>query len=164
MPIRVGIGHDSHRFSRDPAKRFVIGGVEISGTPGMVANSDGDVIFHALCNALATITGFSVLGDYADELCRQGVTDSAVYLTEAISRLSGYRIASVSVSVECKRPRLSKHLDVMRGRIGEILGVEPERIAIAVTSGDEMTSFGEGRGIQAFAAVTAVNEVLWPED
>lgn len=164
MPIRVGIGHDSHRFSRDPAKQFVLGGIEINGIPGMVANSDGDVVFHALCNALATITGSSVLGTYADELCKQGVTDSAVYLSEAVNRMSGYRIASVSVSIECKRPRLEKHLNAMKGRIAELIGVEPERISLVVTSGDDLTAFGEGRGIQAFAAIAAVNEVLWPED
>lgn len=164
MPIRVGLGQDSHRFSKDPAKRFVIAGVEIGGTPGMSANSDGDVVFHALCNALAMISGHRVLGPYADELCKQGITDSSVYLTEAVNRISGYRISSVSIAVECKRPRLEKHLVAMRAHIAEILAVDIGRVIITVTSGDDLTPFGEGKGIQAFATITAVNNELMSEE
>jgi 2-C-methyl-D-erythritol 2,4-cyclodiphosphate synthase len=164
MPIRVGIGQDSHRFSRDPASRLILGGIEIGGVPGLVANSDGDPVFHALCNALATVTGFRVLGPYADLLCReQGVTDSSIFLTEAVSRLDAYRITSVSIAVECKRPHLEEHLEAMKARVSELLKVDAGLVVITVTSGDELTPFGEGRGIQAFAAVTAIHKGLWGE-
>jgi len=160
MPIRVGIGQDSHRFSRSPEKRFVIAGIEITGTPGMVANSDGDVVFHAICNALATISGFSVMGPYADNLCEQGVIDSAVYLSEAVNRVEGYRICSVSVAIECKRPKLQPHVEAMRAKVAEVLSVDVSRVMITVTSGDELSAFGEGKGIQAFATVAAMNDEL----
>ncbi|MBU1701480.1 MAG: 2-C-methyl-D-erythritol 2,4-cyclodiphosphate synthase [Candidatus Eisenbacteria bacterium] len=161
MPLRVGIGTDSHRFSRDPSRKLMLGGVEIPSTPGMVANSDGDVILHALCNALATITGFTVLGPYADRLClEKGVTDSSLYLVEALNRLEGYLITSVSIAVECKRPKLIEFIPKIRGRIAALLGIDAERVGLTATTGEELTAFGEGRGIHATVIVAAVKEEI----
>src|SRR3989344_4711468 len=71
---RIGIGQDSHKFTKN--KPLIIGGINISGKNGFEANSDGDVVLHALFNALSTAIGFKSLGFYADEMCRKGVTDS----------------------------------------------------------------------------------------
>jgi 2-C-methyl-D-erythritol 2,4-cyclodiphosphate synthase len=162
MPIRVGLGQDSHRFSRDPKRRLVLGGVEIPGIPGVVANSDGDVVLHALCNALAAFSGVAVLGSWADQVCAErGITDSRVFLREALDRIQGWHLTSASVSVECRRPHLAEYVDRMRREVASLLGLSPEDVMITATSGEGLTPFGEGKGIQAFAVVAGIREDLW---
>ena len=70
MKIRTGIGQDSHRFlSSDSSKPCIIAGLIFEGCPGFNANSDGDVVFHAICNAISSVTGTLILGAIADDLC-----------------------------------------------------------------------------------------------
>jgi 2-C-methyl-D-erythritol 2,4-cyclodiphosphate synthase len=161
MPIRVGVGADSHRFSRDPGRKLMLGGVEIPNTPGVVANSDGDVVLHAICNALASITGFSVLGPYADRLCSEkNITDSSIYVAEALNRLEGYLITSVSISIEGKKPKLLEYSDKICAQVAALLNIEPERVGLTATSGEDLTAFGEGRGLHATVVVAAVNSEI----
>ena len=75
--IRVGLGQDSHVFEPDDSiKPLILGGVTFPGVPGLKANSDGDVVLHAIFNALSSAVGRRSLGIYADPICATGVTDS----------------------------------------------------------------------------------------
>ena len=89
MRFRTGIGQDSHRFlPQDSSKPCVIAGIIFEGIPGFMANSDGDVVFHAICNAITSVTGELILGAIADDLClKDGITDSEVYLAAAMNTL-----------------------------------------------------------------------------
>ena len=80
------IGQDSHRFT-DEDKPLILGGVVFEGCRGMLANSDGDVVLHALTNAVSGLTARNILGAPADELCKKGVTDSTEYLKLALADL-----------------------------------------------------------------------------
>ena len=78
MKIKTGIGQDSHRFEPEgSSKSLMLGGVHIAGLPGLEGNSDADVVFHAICNAVSGINGINILGDISDTLCKQGITDSS---------------------------------------------------------------------------------------
>ena len=92
--IKTGIGQDSHRFeSTESSKPCMLGGVIFKDVPGFHANSDGDVIYHAICNAISSITGVLVLGGLADELClKDGITDSSTYLQSAKETLKNHKI------------------------------------------------------------------------
>jgi 2-C-methyl-D-erythritol 2,4-cyclodiphosphate synthase len=156
MAVKIGIGHDSHRFAGPGAGRpLVLGGLMIEGAPGLEGNSDADVVLHALCNAISGVSGRLVLGARTDALCAQGVTDSSVYVLEAVDTLGGYSVTHVSVSLEAKRPKLAPHVDAMRARIASILGLEPADVGVTATSGEGLTAVGRGDGIRAAVVVTA---------
>lgn len=156
MPTRTGIGQDSHRFlPPDSTKACIIAGLIIEDTPGLNANSDGDVVFHAICNAISSITGVLILGAIADDLClKNGITDSEVYLSEALKTLGQQKITHVAISIEAKRPKLKPLILPMRENIARVMKLDASQVGITVTSGEGLTDFGTGEGIQAFAIVT----------
>src|SRR5215203_6822553 len=102
MTTRTGIGQDSHRFlPLDSSKPCVLAGLIFDEVPGFNANSDGDIVFHAICNAISSLTGILILGDIADDLClKDGITDSEVYLIEAMKTLGKQRVTHVAVAIE----------------------------------------------------------------
>jgi 2-C-methyl-D-erythritol 2,4-cyclodiphosphate synthase len=153
----AGVGQDSHRFEAEASsKPLALGGVVIPGCPGLDGNSDADVVLHAITNAVSGLHGVPVLGSISDELClTKGIRDSSAYLASALELLKGYRLVHVSVSIEAQRPRLAGHLPAMRKSIARLCSLTEEHVAITVTSGEGLTAFGRGEGIQAFAVVSA---------
>jgi 2-C-methyl-D-erythritol 2,4-cyclodiphosphate synthase len=157
--IKVGIGQDSHRI-QEPAegKALVLGGVALGEPYALEGNSDSDVVLHAITNAVSGITGKPVLGPVADRMCKAGEKDSAAYLRVALDDLAamGYRLAHLSISLECKRPKILPLIPAMTARIAELTGLASSDIGITATTGEGLTDFGRGLGIQGFAAATAV--------
>jgi 2-C-methyl-D-erythritol 2,4-cyclodiphosphate synthase len=153
----AAIGQDSHCFEPEgSAKPLVLGGVTIPGCPGLAGNSDADVVLHAITNAVSGLHGIPVLGAISDELClTKGIRDSRAYLAKSLGLLKKYRLIRVSVSIEAQRPRLALHLSAMRHSIAEACALSEEQVALTVTSGEGLTAFGRGEGIQAFAVVSA---------
>lgn len=156
MTVRTGIGQDSHRFlPADSSKPCMIGGLIFEDAPGFMANSDGDIVLHAICNAISSLTGILILGNIADDLClKDGITDSEVYLIEAMKTLGNQRISHVAVTIEAKKPKFKKRLDEMRQNIARIMQLTISQVGITATSGEGLTDFGCGDGAQAFAIVT----------
>jgi len=155
--FKVGLGQDSHRFEK--GKPLVLGGVQIDYHSGPQGNSDGDVVLHALCNALASAVSHGSLGTYADKLCKEeGITDSKEYVKIALGFVeeTGYKVGNVSIAIEGKEPRLEKHLSEMKEVIAKLVGVGVDAVGITVTSGEELTAFGRGEGVQVLAMVSLV--------
>jgi len=128
----------------------MLGGVRISESGGLEANSDGDVVLHAIFNALSQAVGGRSLGHYADPLYRRGVTDSREYLKVAIGlvRDAGYRVHNLGVMIEAAVPRAPEEkIDEMQTSIAELAEVAPGDVGITFTSGEGLTSFGRGEGI-----------------
>ena len=155
--IKTAIGQDSHRFeTEDLTKPLILGGVMIPNEVGLAGNSDADVILHALTNAISGITTVNILGAKADELCLgKGIKDSNVYLQKALEYLDGYKITHVSFSVEAKKPKMSPHIDKIRENVAKLLGISANCVAMTATSGEELTDFGRGLGVQVFVVITA---------
>jgi 2-C-methyl-D-erythritol 2,4-cyclodiphosphate synthase len=153
----TSIGQDSHRFeSLDLQKPLMLGGVCIKECPGLKGNSDADVVLHAITNAISGLSGINILGKVSDEIClKQGITDSRVYLSKAIETLRDYRIVHVSVSVEALKPHLAFHIQTIRESIAKLLSLEIKHVGFTATTGEKLTGFGKGEGIQAFAIITA---------
>ncbi len=160
MKFRTGIGQDSHRFlPEDTSKPCILGGVIFEGEPGLNANSDGDVIFHALCNAISSLTGELILGIVADEILRKdGITDSSVYLQEAIKTLGAQKISHIAVTIEAARPKLLPKINEIRSSIAAVMGLDLSQVGITATTGEGLTEFGCGEGIQAFVIVSTMEE------
>lgn len=155
MNIRVAIGQDSHRFSSVPSSRpLILGGLVFPGFPPLEANSDGDVVLHAITNAISGISGVNILGAIADKMClEEGIVDSSQYLAKALEFLQG-RIVHLSISIEGSRPPISPRVPEMAQSIGNLLGISPQAIGITATSGEGLTAFGQGKGIQVFVCIT----------
>lgn len=162
MRFKTGLGQDSHRFeNKDSSKPCVIGGVHIEDVPGFMANSDGDVVYHAICNAISSITGVLILGGIADELCsKDGITNSEFYLKEAMRTLGEkhYKISNVALSVEGKKPHLKKYLEQIKKNVASILNIEAEDVGITATSGEGLSDYGCGDGVQCFSIITVFKE------
>lgn len=154
--IRVGMGQDSHRFlPPDSSKQCTVGGVIFEETPGLAADSDGDVVLHAICNAITSLTGVPILGGIAIELChKDGITDSTVYLEKALETLGSQKISHLSLSLEGKRPHFQKKIEEMRQKIASLLRIEVSQVGLTATSGDGLTEFGLGNGLQCFCLLT----------
>ena len=150
------LGQDSHRFGEPGGTcSIMLGGVSIPSDRPVIANSDGDVILHAITNAISGYTGKIVLGGIADKLClEEGIKDSSVFLERAIEDISGAKIIHCSVSVECLVPKIKPHLDAIRSKIAELLDLPESSVGLTATTGEGLTSFGKGEGIQAFVILS----------
>lgn len=156
IKVRTGIGQDSHRFlPPNSTKPCVIGGIIFEDVPGFNANSDGDVVLHAICNAISSLTGELILGAVADDLClKDGITDSAVYLKEALKTLGKQKITHVAITIEAQKPKMKKKLLEMRKKIASLMELDVSEVGVTATSGEGLTDFGCGDGVQCFAIVT----------
>src|SRR4051812_40680299 len=121
--VKVGIGQDSHRI-QEPAvgKTLVLGGVTLDESYALEGNSDSDVVLHAVTNGISGITGKPILGPLADMMCKAGITDSAAYLQKSLEDLDniGYPLSHISVSLECRRPKILPIIPAMVLRISEL--------------------------------------------
>lgn len=156
MKFRTGIGQDSHRFlPADTSKPCIIAGLIFEDAPGFNSNSDGDVVFHSLCNAITSLTGVPILGGIADDLYfKDGITDSEVYLREALKTLGKQKISHVSIAIEGKKPRLKYRLLDIRENIARLLDLNVSQVGVTATSGEGLTDFGCGEGVQSLAILT----------
>jgi len=154
--VRTGIGQDSHRFlPPDSSKLCVIAGLIFDEVPGFNANSDGDIVFHAICNAITSLTGVLILGGIADELClKDGISDSEVFLVEALKTLGAQQVSHVAISIEAKKPNFKDRLLEMRQNIARVMNLDVSQVGMTATTGEGLTDFGCGDGVQAIVIIT----------
>jgi len=155
----TGLGHQSRRFlSTDSSKPCIIGGVIFKDMPGLLAENDGDVVFQAICNAITSLTHVPILGDVAKNLCKKnGITDSKVYLQKALESLECSKILHVAICLEGKRPRFQKKIYEIRQSICQALNIDINKVGVTSSSGQGLTDFGCGEGIQCLCQVTINN-------
>lgn len=160
MKIKVSVGQDSHAFEEQEGKPLILGGVRFDGYPGMRANSDGDVVLHALTNAVSGVTCRNILGSVADRMCQSGITDSSAYLAEALRDLAGlgFEITHVSFTIEGLRPKFAPKIEEMRAKIGSLLHLPGSCVGITATTGEGLTAFGRGEGLMVFCILTVCGE------
>jgi len=152
--MKVAIGQDSHRFDfEDKNKKLILGGVIFEGYPPLSGNSDADVVLHSVTNAISGITCTNILGKIADDMCKSGITNSEEYLKEALKYLNN-KIIHLSISIECKTPKITPKIEEMRKNIARILSIPENSIGITATTGEGLTEFGKGNGISVFSCIT----------
>ena len=154
--IKTAIGQDSHRFEGEESQKpLILAGVEFEGEAPLEANSDGDVVLHAVIRAISGITTEGVLGPKTKQFLAAGITDSKEYLKEGLKDLHG-TIVHLSVSIECKRPRIIPKIPEMRKSLALLLGTDERNIGITATSGEGLTEAGKGNAIFVFAVLTVI--------
>ena len=128
MKVKTGLGLDSHRFIEgDSDKPLILGGVIFDDAPALSGNSDADVILHAVTDAISGVTGVTVIGAVADQLCRDGITDSKAYLAVALESLGDWRLTHVSIVLECLRPKIDPKVPELRASVADLLGTRNSR-------------------------------------
>lgn len=157
--MKVGIGQDSHKFDfNDKIKKLVLGGVVFENHAPLEGNSDADVILHSITNAVSGVTCVNILGPVSDEMCLgKGIKDSREYLMEALKHMDEQsKIVHVSISIECSTPKITPRIPQIRSSIARLLDIPENCVGITATTGEGLTAFGQGKGIQVFSCITVV--------
>ena len=158
---RVGIGHDSHPFG--PGGPLVLGGIAIEGAPRLAGHSDGDVVLHALADALLGAAGLGDLGGLfpADERTPRGIA-SRELVAEVRRRVAaaGCRATAIDLTIVAARPRLGAHLDPMRDAIAALLDLDRAAVNVKASSGNLDGSEGAGRTISSLVVATVTRSSM----
>lgn len=154
VPFRVGHGFDVHAFM--PGDHLVVGGVRIPFDRAFLAHSDGDVLLHALCDALL---GAVALGDIGQlfpdsDPAYEGI-DSTILLSDVHNRIRalGWQIGNLDMTIIAQLPRMAPHIPAMRQRISEVLALSVDRINIKATTTERLGFTGRGEGIAVESVV-----------
>ncbi len=155
MDFRVGFGYDSHRFA--PGRPLVIGGVVVPYELGLAAHSDGDVLIHAVCDALLGAAGLKDIGTWfpdTDDTYKNA--DSTLLLAKVVEVIKekGWQVNNLDCTLVLERPKMKPHIDNIILRLSQLLDVSPENIAVKAKTNEKMGFTGAGEGIAAVAAVT----------
>lgn len=152
--LRVGIGFDTH--PKDASRPLLLAGVRFEDAPGVSGHSDGDVVCHALADALLGTASLGDVGDHfpEDEPSTAGIA-GLMLLSEAVRlvRAAGLRPARCDLVVVAERPRLADRRDEMRANLAEVLGVEPEAVSVKATRPEGLGLVGDGIGCIAVTTV-----------
>ena len=152
--MRIGQGFDVHAFG--DGDHVTLGGVRVPHHHGVIAHSDGDVVIHALCDAIFGALALGDIGTHfppSDERWRHA--DSRQFLRHAAMLMAqhGYALGNADVTVICEAPKVGPHAPVMRKNLAEDLGSEIGRISIQATTTEKLGFTGRGEGIAAQACV-----------
>jgi len=155
MNFRCGIGYDLHRLAE--GRKLIVGGIELPFDKGPVGHSDGDVLAHALCDALLGAAGLGDIGTHFPDTDPQWKgANSLVFLEHARELLGekGFEIEHVDAVVIAERPKLGPHFPRMREALAKALGVTPERIHLKAKTNEGVDAIGRGEAIASHVVAT----------
>jgi len=157
--MRIGHGYDVHAFG--DGDHVVLGGVRIYCDQGLVAHSDGDVVIHALCDALLGAAGLGDIGrHFPDTDERFSGADSRDLLRAVVSQLqtAGWSVGNVDLTVIAQTPRLSEHVAAMQGNLAQDLGVGQDCVNVKATTTERLGFVGREEGIASHAVALLTSE------
>lgn len=155
--MRVGLGFDVHRLV--PERRLFLGGIEIPHEQGLLGHSDGDVVLHAVADALLSAAGLADIGELfpdTDPVYRGFPSAKIAEEAARTARAAGYEIGNVDVTVICEEPRIIPHKVAMRRRIAEILGVTEFEVSVKGKTAERLGPIGAGEAIACLAVALLV--------
>lgn len=159
MKFRIGHGYDVHALG--DGLRLVLGGVEIPHTKGCIAHSDGDVLIHAICDA---ILGALALGDigkhFPDNSAEFKGIDSRKLLVRVVELIAaeGYRVGNIDSTIAMQQPKLRPYIDSMRSQIAQCVGLDVADVSVKATTTEHLGFEGEQKGVSAIAVVLIYKE------
>jgi len=149
---RIGQGIDFHRL--EEGRELWLGGVHINSPKGCVAHSDGDVLIHAICDALLGAAGLNDIGfHFPDTSAEYKGIDSKILLKRTVGMISekGYRIINIDRTVCLELPKLAPYITAMRTTMASIANISPDAVSVKATTTEKMGFTGRGEGIVALA-------------
>ncbi len=159
MKIRVGSGFDVHAFV--PGRKLMLGGVEVPYARGLLAHSDGDVLLHAITDALLGAAGLGDIGTHfpdTDERWRGA--DSRALLREVVSRVraAGWRVGNVDCTIVAQAPKIAPHVAAMRAAIAADLGIAEGDVNVKGKTTERLGFTGRGEGIATQAVALLLQD------
>lgn len=155
--MRIGHGFDVHAFG--PGEFITLGGVRIPHTHGLIAHSDGDVLLHALCDALLGAAGLGDIGQhFPDSGAEFKGIDSRILLRQVVALLrgQGLTVGNADATIIAQAPRMAPHIPAMRERIAADLAIDPDRVNVKATTTERLGYIGRGEGIAVHAVALLV--------
>ena len=157
MSFRIGIGYDVHRLEK--GNSFVLGGITIPFDKGPVGHSDGDVLIHAICDAMLGAMALGDIGKHfpdSEEEFRN--IDSKILLERSINmiRFYGYDISNIDTTVCLQKPKISKYIPDMVKALSDVLHIDAHQLSIKATTTEKLGFVGEEQGISAYAVALLV--------
>jgi 2-C-methyl-D-erythritol 2,4-cyclodiphosphate synthase len=155
MSVRCGIGYDLHRL--EAGRKLILGGLELAFDKGPVGHSDGDVLAHALCDALLGAAGLGDIGThFPDTDAKWKGADSLKFLEHAAKLLDekGFSIEHVDAVVIMEKPKLGPHFPRMREILAKALSVTADRIHLKAKTNEGVDAIGRGEAIAAYVVAT----------
>jgi 2-C-methyl-D-erythritol 2,4-cyclodiphosphate synthase/2-C-methyl-D-erythritol 4-phosphate cytidylyltransferase/2-C-methyl-D-erythritol 2,4-cyclodiphosphate synthase len=152
MKLRVGLGRDFHRL--ETGRRFLLGGVEIPARKGELGHSDGDVLAHAVIDALLGAAGLGDIGEFfppGDAKWKDA--DSMELLRQTLERVkgAGWRVVNLDCVVSVERPKILPYRERIRAALAETLGIAPETVFVKGKTGEGLGPVGRGLAVEALA-------------
>lgn len=157
MNVRIGQGFDVHAFGE--GDHVMLGGVRVPHDRGVLANSDGDVIIHALCDAMLGALALGDIGRHfppSDPQWRGADSRAFLRHCDGLIREHGWRVGNADATVICERPKVGPHADAMRARLADDLGIEMDAVSVKATTTEKLGFTGRGEGIAAMAVCMLV--------
>ncbi len=155
--VRIGQGFDVHAFG--DGDHVMLGGVRVPHTHGIVAHSDGDVVMHALCDALLGALALGDIGKHfppSDPQWKAADSRAFVRQCDHLIRSIGWMASNVDITVICERPKVGPHAEAMRRTIALDLGIEPDAVSVKATTTEALGFTGRSEGIAAQAVCLLV--------
>lgn len=154
IPIRIGQGMDVHAF--EEGDFVTLAGIQIPHTHGLKAHSDGDVVLHALCDALLGALALGDIGQHFPDTDAEFKGADSRKLLKNVYQLildRGYKLNNADITVACERPKLAKHNLEMRQSIADVLDVDVTQISVKATTTEKLGFTGRQEGILSTATV-----------
>lgn len=159
MNIRIGQGYDVHAYGE--GDHVMLGGVRVAHERGVLAHSDGDVVLHALCDAMLGALALGDIGVHfppSDAQWRGADSRAFVRHCDGLIRARGWRVGNADVTVVCERPKVGPHAAAMRESIARDLGVDVDVISVKATTSEKLGFTGRAEGIAAMAVCLLMRE------
>ena len=150
---RCGFGIDTHAFGK-AQDYIVLAGVKIPSASGLIAHSDGDVLAHAVMDALLSAAGLKDIGHYFPDTDEKWKGASSMHMLSQVVALigaQGYRVQNISVSIQAEKPRLAKYIDGIKASLATALGISVDCVGVAAGTNEGLGYVGEGKGITVSA-------------
>ncbi len=154
MDIRVGLGHDTHRL--EEGRPLILGGVAVEYSRGLAGHSDGDIVFHALTDALLGAIGAGDIGElYPDKDPQWKGADSRIFIEGAMARVTraGFSVANTDIIIHAEKPKLGPVKERIREQVAKCLGIEADRVNIKAKTGEKVGHIGRGEAMACHAVV-----------
>ncbi len=157
LPFRIGHGYDVHAFEK--GDHLMLGGVRVLHDKGFKAHSDGDVVIHALCDALLGAVAQGDIGQlFSDRDPQYKNMDSRLFLREVTRRVTdaGYQVGNVDLTIVAQAPRMAPHVEAMRGVLSAEMEVEVDQVSVKATTTERLGFEGQEQGVAAHVVVLLV--------
>jgi 2-C-methyl-D-erythritol 2,4-cyclodiphosphate synthase len=153
-PFRIGFGYDVHQLA--VGETLVLGGIALEHHKGTIAHSDGDVLIHALCDALLGAAALGDIGKHFPDIDNKYKNiDSCILLEKTclLLRNKGFEIGNVDSTLALQKPKVAPHIEAMRNKLSGVMQTEVENISIKATTTEKLGFVGREEGVEAYASV-----------